>query len=171
MNAPWSLFTVLASTLSAAKVGTMPARNFFVLIGLASLMPLSGLAATEPIYKCIDANLRVAYTDVPCRNGEQLDIRAGEADPAAVARLQRERDRLDQSTAQRIADQQRQRDTAARYTADDYRPDYGLPAYDYGGVGWLPGVARPHPQKARAPKVHGPRRIAPMAPSIELPRR
>ena len=143
----------------------MPARTLSILIGLAWLAPLTGLAATEPIYKCIDANLRVAYTDVPCKNGEQLDIHAGEADPAAIARLQRERDRLDQSAAQRIADQQRQRDPPVRYIADDYR---GLPTNDYGGGWWLPGVARPHPPKARAP---GPRRIAPMPPSIELSRR
>ena len=149
----------------------MPARTLCVLIGFASLVPLSCIAATEPIYKCIDANQHVAYTDVPCRNGEQLDIRAGEADPVAMARLQRERDRLDQSAAQRIADQQRQRDPPVRYVADGYRPAYGAPASDYGGVGWLPDVARFHPPKARAPKAHGPRNIAPMPPSIELPRR
>ena len=149
----------------------MPARTLSVLIGLAWLAPLSGLAATEPIYKCIDANLRVAYTDVPCKNGEQLDIHAGEADPAAMARLQRERDRLDQSAAQRIADQQRQRDLPGRYVADDYRPDSGSPANDYGGGWWLQGVARPHPPKARSPRVREPRRFAPMPPSVALPRR
>ena len=149
----------------------MPARTLSVLIGLAWLAPLSGLAATEPIYKCIDANLRVAYTDVPCKNGEQLDIRAGEADPAAMARLQRERDRLDQSAARRIADQQRQSDWAGRYMTEDYRPDYALPPYDYGPGWWFPGVARPHPPKARSPKVREPRRFAPMPPSAALPRR
>ena len=148
----------------------MPARTLCVVIGLASLAPLSCIAATQPIYKCIDA-MRVAYTDVPCRNGEQLDIRAGEADPAALARLQRERDRLDQSAVQRIADQQRQRDMPSRYMADDYRSHYGVPTNDYVGGWWLPGVARSLPPKARAPKLHGPRRTAPMPPSVELPRR
>lgn len=149
----------------------MPTRALCVVIGFASLAPLSGWAATEPIYKCIDANMRVAYTDIPCSTGEQLDVRAGEADPAAMARLQRERDRLDQSAAQRIADQQRQRDLPRRYVADAYRPDSGVPANDYVGGWWLPGVARSLPPKARAPKSHGPRRTAPMPPSIELPRR
>jgi len=147
-------------------------RTLCVLIAVVSLAPLSALAATEPIYKCVDANQRVAYTDIPCGNGEQLDIHAGEADPTAMARLQRERDRLDQSAARRIAEQQRQRDPPVRYIADDYRPDYGVPTNNYGGVGWLPGVVSPHPPKiARAPKAHGPRRIAPVPPSIELPRR
>ena len=139
-------------------------------LAIALLAPASSLAATDPIYKCIE-NLRVVYTDVPCRNGEQLNIRAGEADPAAMARLQRERDLLDQSAAQRIADQQRQTDWAARYVTEDFRRDYDLPTYDYGGGWWLPGVARSHPPKARGPKSHGPRRLAPMPPSIQMPRR
>lgn len=154
------------SVLAAA----MPVRILCALAGLAWLVPSSSLAATDPIYKCVD-DLRVVYTDVPCRNGEQLNIRAGEADPAAMARLQRERDLLDQSAARRIAEQQRQRDWSARYVAEDFRPDYELPAYDYGGGWWLPGVARPHPPKPRGPKVHGPRRMAPMPPSVQMPRR
>ena len=149
----------------------MPARALCVLMGLAWLVPLSSLAATAPIYKCIDANLRVMYTDVHCKNGEQLSIRAGEADPAAVARLQRERDALDQSAAQRIADQQGQSVWAGQYTTtDDYRPEFELPTYDYGAVWWLPGVARPHPPKARGPKLHDPRRLVPMLPSVAVPR-
>lgn len=148
----------------------MPARALCALTGLAWLMPLSSLAATDPIYKCIE-DLRVVYTDVPCRNGEQLNIRAGEADPAAMARLQRERDLLDQSAAQRIAAQQRQRDWSTRYVTEDFQPGYDMPPYDYGGVWWLPGVARPHPPKPRGPKAHGPRRSAPMSPSVQMPRR
>jgi hypothetical protein len=61
-------------------------------------------AATAPIYKCLDKNFGLLYTDEPCKEGEQLNIRAGEADPAAVARLERQRDALDQSANQRIAD-------------------------------------------------------------------
>jgi hypothetical protein len=147
----------------------MPTCALCVLIGLACLLPSSSMA-TAPIYKCIDANLRVTYTDVPCRNGEQLDIRAGEADPVAMARLQRERDALDQSAAQRIADQQRQRERADWYMADGYRPEVASSAYDYGAAWWLPGVARPHPPKARVPKVQEPRRYAPDRPTVALPR-
>jgi hypothetical protein len=52
-------------------------------------------AATASIYKCLGANLVVIYTDQPCEGGERLDIRAGDADAAAVAQLQRVRDQLD----------------------------------------------------------------------------
>jgi hypothetical protein len=40
----------------------------------------------------LDKNLGVLYTDEPCKEGEQLNVRAGDADPAAVARLERQRD-------------------------------------------------------------------------------
>ena len=66
-----------------------------------------GWAATPPIYKCLDKNLGLLYTDEPCKEGEQLNIRPGDADPAAVARLERQRDALDQSASQRIADLRR----------------------------------------------------------------
>jgi hypothetical protein len=73
-------------------------------------------AATASIYKCLGANLALIYTDQPCKGGEQLDIHAGDADPAAVAQLQRARDQLDRSAAARIVDERRtaaQRDLAA----------------------------------------------------------
>jgi hypothetical protein len=69
-----------------------------------------------------------------------MNIRAGDADPAAVARLERQRDALDQSAAQRIADLHRAAPEGAglprlRYElVDEPRPyDYGS-AYvtDYG---------------------------------------
>jgi hypothetical protein len=99
-------------------------------------------AATTPIYKCLDKNLGLLYTDQPCKEGEQLNIRPGDADPAAVARLEHQRDALDQSASQRIADLRRPAaDTASasrlRYEPLDERGsyDYG-PAYvsDYGSV-------------------------------------
>lgn len=67
----------------------------------------SGRVAAAPIYKCFDKNLALVYTDEPCKDGEPLDVRAGEADPAAVAWLERQRDALDESFAQRLADQRR----------------------------------------------------------------
>lgn len=142
-----------------------------VLIWFALLSPLSGVAATSPIYKCVDANLRVLYTDEPCKGGEQLNIRAGEADPAAIARLQRDRDALDQSAAQRIADQLRQKDRAARYIIEDNQRAHEFPSYGYGAGWWLPGIARPHPPRARGPKANEPRRFAPRPPHIAMPRR
>lgn len=66
----------------------------------------SAAAATTTVYKCFDKSLGVLYTDQPCK-GEQLDIRAGDADPIAVAELQREREALSRSAAQRIADNRR----------------------------------------------------------------
>src|ERR1700704_4800437 len=73
-------------------------------------------AAEASIYKCLGANLALIYTDQPCKGGEQLDIHAGDADPAAVAQLQRARDQLDRSAAARIVDERRtaaQRELAA----------------------------------------------------------
>lgn len=99
-------------------------------------------AATAPIYKCLDKKLGLLYTDEPCKEGEQLNIRPGDADPAAVARLERQRDALDQSASQRIADLRRTaaggRDASRlQYEPPDERGsyDYG-PAYvsDYGAV-------------------------------------
>src|SRR6266704_1899911 len=72
---------------------------------LLAVAPAS--AADMAIYKCLDNHLGLVYTDLPCKDGEKLDIRAGDADPAAVARLERLRDQLDQSTAQRIVDERR----------------------------------------------------------------
>ena len=64
-------------------------------------------ATALPIYKCTDRSLGIVYTDVPCKDGERLDVRAGDPDPVAIARLDREREALDRSVAQRIADERR----------------------------------------------------------------
>ena len=63
--------------------------------------------AAAQIYKCVDRSLGILYTDVPCKEGERLDVRAGDANPAAIAQLAREREALDRSAAQRIADERR----------------------------------------------------------------
>ena len=160
----------LRSLRSVSGIAALTTRAFPVLIWAALVTPLSGLAATAPIYKCVDANLRVLYTDEPCKGGQQLNIRPGDADPAAVARLQLERDALRQSTAQRIADQRRQEDWAGRYMIEDNQRAYDFPAYEYGAVGWLPGIARSHPEGARGPKSHEPRRFASTRPDIAMPR-
>jgi hypothetical protein len=87
----------------------LPGRTV-ALAGCASIAVCAGvlsagsaLAATTPIYKCLDQNRQVLYTDERCSNGAELDVRAGDADPAAIARLDRARDALDQSAARRIA--------------------------------------------------------------------
>lgn len=72
---------------------------------LAGIVP-AATAATPAIYKCFDRNLGILYTDQPC-SGEQIDVRPGQADPEAVAALQRERDALSRSIEQRITDQRR----------------------------------------------------------------
>jgi len=103
----------------------------------------SAWAATTTVYKCFDKNLGILYTDQPCK-GEQMDIRAGDPDPVAVAELQREREALSRSAAQRIADNRRavlERDYA---TQRAYAPVEALPAYPdgdgyyYGGYGVSP---------------------------------
>jgi hypothetical protein len=130
-------------------------------------------AATASIYKCLGANLVVIYTDQPCKGGEQLDIRAGDADAAAVAQLQRARDQLDWSAAVRIAEEHRaaaQRDLAAlarrerdedRGAADD--SDHSASPYDYSLL-WYPAfvpmhsahLRRPHPPRTAAPRSFAP---------------
>jgi len=124
-------------------------------------------AATASIYKCLGANLVVIYTDQPCKGGEQLDIRAGDADAAAVAQLQRVRDQLDWSAAVRIAEDRRlaaQRELAAlarrerdedRGAADDL--DYSGAPYDYSSL-WYPAFVPM--RSAHLPGPHRPRTAA-----------
>ena len=85
--------------------------NKCALMALSILLVASqgALAGTTIIYKCLDRNLGLVYTDEPCKDGERMAIRAGDADPSAVARLERERESLDRSAAQRIADERRAR--------------------------------------------------------------
>jgi hypothetical protein len=91
-------------------------------------------AATTPIYKCLDKNLGLLYTDEPCKEGEQLNIRPGDADPAAVARLERQRDALDQSASQRIADLRRAPAEGKGAPQWQYAPPDESGSYDYGSA-------------------------------------
>ena len=147
-----------AISRSILAVGAIAAPLLFV-AGIAS-------AASTPIYKCFDKNLGLLYTDLPCKDGEQLDLRAGDADPASVARLERERDRLDQSFAQRILDERRaalQRDLVYGPRDDVFYggggPDY-TPDYSYG----YPLVAYPYYSHPRPKRPHVAPRIAAQAP-------
>lgn len=148
-----------------------------LMLSVVLLAPVVSSATTTPMYRCVDKNLGVVYTDEPCKDGERMNIRAGDADPVAVARLERARDALDQSAAQRIADQRRvaeQRDLAAWY-GGEYEPgafDYtaAYAPYDYGVIGFFPGFGRHHPFRARPPKLPEPRHVAPR-PQPMVPRR
>jgi len=156
--------------------GTGITVGALMVLGLLLVAPVSSSAATTPIYKCFDKNLGLLYTDEPCQ-GEVLNIRAGDADPAAVARLERARDALDQSAAQRIVDERRaaaQRDLAASYAGGVEPNAYDSTAanapYDY-GVGWgYPGFARHHPPRSRPHRPLEPRRLA-LVPPHMAPRR
>lgn len=146
-------------------------------LGLVLLVPASNAAAATQVYKCIDKNRHVLYTDEPCPGGELLDIRPGDADPAAVARLEREREALERRMAQRREDERRaaeRRDFAAWYAREDDRTAYEYPAavapYDSGVTWWFPGFVRPHPPRSRPPKLPETRRFAPKSPSMP-PRR
>ena len=145
------------------------------LIIFASLLLGTGVAhaASTPIYKCFDKHLALVYTDVPCKDGEQLDLRAGDADPAAVARLERERELLSLAAQQRIADERRaalQSNLADRSypvavepNAPDASADYGYGyGYGYPAFGYTP-KARPRHHVRRASQQS---RFAPPPPYV-----
>jgi hypothetical protein len=135
-------------------------------------------AATTSIYKCLGANLALIYTDQPCKGGEQLDIHAGDADPAAVAQLQRARDQIDRSAAARIVDERRtavQRELAAlaRREQDEdrsaaYGADYSASQYDYSLL-WYPAfvpMRSAHPRRPHPPRTAARRSFAPNPPYV-----
>jgi len=126
-------------------------------LGILALAAATAHAANTPIYKCLDDHLGLVYTDLPCKDGEKLDIRAGDADPVAVARLERVRDQLDQSAAQRTSDERRaaeQRALAERLRRDgdedrgSQQMESAYAPFDYGYAAYPPFV-RPHPKRLR----------------------
>jgi hypothetical protein len=143
-------------------------RSKIAALALSTLVVAGGAgAATTPIYKCFDRDLSVLYTDQPCK-GEVVDVRPGQADPAALARLERERDALSQAIDRRLAEEQRVK-LAREYAQFAYGPpgfdgaDYGVevtyPAYapgPYYGYDLGPGQVR---DRANAKSLHGARRF------------
>ena len=130
-------------------IRTLRRAAAWVTLGALAGAGAGAQAGTSTIYKCFDRNLGVLYTDQPCK-GEQLEIRAGDADPNAVAALERERDALSRSMAQRIADQRRAALDAQRavewvYPAPADRNVYAAnDVYYPAGWGFMPnGAARP----------------------------
>jgi hypothetical protein len=144
-------------------------------LSLAAVAPVCNSAT--PIYKCVDGNLGLLYTDEPCKNGELLNVRAGDADPAALARLERAREALDQSAAQRVADERRAatvQDLSAWYARPGLPGPYDdMAAYapfDYGLTWWLPAFGAAHPPRPRPPKPLAPRGLTLKSP-LMMPRR
>jgi hypothetical protein len=127
--------------------------------------------AATTVYKCFDVTLGVLYTDQPCK-GEQMDIRAGEADPVAVAELQREREALSRSAAQRIADNRRAALELEYAAQRGYAPVEALPAYSGAdvyypaGYGAMPYSAdrRGHPRGKQPLKRFDRERFVPNPP-------
>jgi len=144
-------------------------------IGALALLAPSANAAVTTVYKCFDRSLGVLYTDQPCR-GESISIEAGATDAAAVAELQREREAVSRSAAQRIADNRRagiDRDYAPRYVyagppVADFANDIYYPA-GYGYYGGYGGYGYGgYPQRAQRPD--GPRPdVRRDRPSVSVP--
>lgn len=131
-----------------------------MVLGAMALAVAPARAANAPIYKCFDNHLNLVYTDLPCKDGERLDIRAGDADPAAVARLERSLDQLDESAAQRLRDERRVAEERA--LAPSF-PEAGAPqaateSADYGyGYGYGYGYwAYPYNRPFKHPRPHKP---------------
>ena len=144
-----------------------------VLVALSFTFTTSARAANTMVYRCLDAHLGVVYTDVACKEGAGFEIRAGEADPAAVARLERLREALDQSAVQRLSDERRL--SAQTLIAPmAYRDSDETPGDGYGSYYTYPVAAyvpmRPHPLHQRPPRDLRARRGAPSPPYF-IPRR
>jgi hypothetical protein len=123
----------------------------------------------------LDRNLGLLYTDLPCKDGEQLDIRAGDADLAAVARLERQLDALDQSASRRIAELRRVPTETMGASRLRYEPVDQGGSYDQGS-GYVSdyGIVSQssmhhHPKRFREARPHV-RHFAPSPPYI-VPRR
>jgi hypothetical protein len=131
------------------------------------MLAASSWAAAAPIYKCLDRDLGLVYTDLPCKDGEQLDIRPGTADPRAVTRLEHERDMLDQSASERAADERRAVADNEAALRRGYESEDDVPAYDdgsaytanYGMISFPP--RRHHPMRLRKAKLQVPLHVAP----------
>ncbi len=142
-----------------------------VALGTLGLAAPPALAITTTIYKCFDRHLGLVYTDSPCKEGERMDIDAGDANPVAVAGLEHARDMLDRAAAERIADERHaalQRTLAATMSrqadAERVSSDYAAPlAYYDLGYSVYPTV-RPRPFRSRMARRADLHRFAPNPP-------
>ncbi len=123
-------------------------RRLALAVGACALAAPAAAGSTA-VYKCFDRNLNVLYTDQPCA-GEVLEIRAGDPDAAALAALQKERDALAKSIAQRIVESRQPREPAPA-------PTYVLPpatppayaAYDVSYPAWYVNAPVREPRRGR----------------------
>ena len=149
--------------------GTLTGR--VLALAVVALASASTFAANTTIYKCFDSRLSLVYTDLPCKEGERMDIDPGEADPVAVSRLEHARDMLDRAAAERLSDERRAaalRDTAAmmRYRTEDDRGTVDYPAASVVEFGYplFPAFARPHRARHRTSSHAQLHRFAPNPP-------
>jgi hypothetical protein len=77
----------------------------FAAVALFSLTSGLAFAAQGPIYKCVQADGTLLYSDYPC-GGTVLDIHPESADPNAKERLARAQSELDRAAAARSANEQ-----------------------------------------------------------------
>lgn len=151
-------------------LNVVPAQFAAVVVMLILVVAAPSVrAANTVIYRCLDARLEVVYTDLPCKEGSAFEVRPGEADPSAIARLEKLRDQLDQSAAQRISEERRlyaQRVFA--YPREEPRQenvaDGGYYTYPVAGYGYGPSYGRPpfdrldrpnHPDRRPMQHKHG----------------
>jgi hypothetical protein len=138
-------------------------------------------ASDVPIFKCMQADGQLLYTDTPCKGGEVLRIsKAPPPDPAALRQLERARDALDISAARRKAKEEfeaARRDELDRLTREEEtarQAAYAAMMDTYIGYapwwGWYPGFAQPRPHRPEPPEVENPKRFAPRPPYF-VPRR
>jgi hypothetical protein len=142
-----------------------------IALGTLGLAAPSALATTTTIYKCLDRHLSVVYTDSPCKEGERMDIDAGDANPVAVSKLEHFRDMLDRAAAERIADERHaalERDLAAmtRRQPEEERgaSDYAAPLASYDPVYSLYPTLRQRSMRPRMVRHAGLRRFTPNPP-------
>ncbi len=91
----------------------------------------------------------------------ETEVRAGSADPAALAELQREREAVSRSAAMRIAENRRPAEPPL-VTYAEPAPPIGVPYADYGyaypgayGYGFAPYPDRPRPNADRNARDRG----------------
>ena len=135
--------------MPTTAIRRLPSPALALALALAACA-LAGAADAAPtlVYKCFDRNLGVLYTDLPCK-GEQIEIRAGEPDAAAVAALQKERDALARSIEQRIADGRRPREVVVeeRYVLPPAGAGYAANGVWY--PAWYANAPTPPPRRGR----------------------
>lgn len=102
-------------------------------------------SGASTVFRCRAPDGTIEYRDYPCKGGAVVDMKPGEADPAAIARLQRAQAEFDRALARRrmLEEAGARAEEAARarefappqppyLLPDAYFPDETyLPAYDY----------------------------------------